>query len=236
MGVTAELSGRRHNWKCVTALIGRMDQLDFYELPEGWTMKYHGVGADRKPYFINHATKTTTWVDPRIEIMKKEMNSENSIPPQTTVKTSHLRSKTTSSDYLSSQADLAPGPSPVPRNSSTARPIEAAAVRTSNAMVAEDSSPQPRNEASIEQTPQPSHQPSHEASHQPKSLSKPESKPESKPATQTTFSSLAKGPNPNLYKGPNPALLRTDRVVVSGPDPTLRHDLRPKPSGLSEEE
>merc|ERR1712126_353880 len=215
MGVTAELSGRRHNWKCVTALIGRMDQLDFYELPEGWTMKYHGVGADRKPYFINHATKTTTWVDPRIEIMKKEMNSENSIPPQTTVKTNHLRSKTTSSDYLSSQADLAPGPSPVPRNSSTSRPIEAAAVRISNAVVVEDSSPQPRNEPSIEQTPQPSHQP--------KSPSKPESKPESKPATQTTFSSLAKGPNPNLYKGPNPALLRTDRVVVYGPDPTLRH-------------
>merc|ERR1719481_1672681 len=155
--------------------------------------------------------------------MKKEMNCENKITPQTTLNTSHLRSKTTSSDYVSSQTGLAPGPSPVPRNTSTSRPIEAPAVRSSNKV--KESSPEPRNESPVEPTstpqlkPQPPHQTPHQPSHQPKSL--PKSLP--KPATQTTFSSRAKGPNPDLYKGPNPALLRMDRVVVSGPDPTLRH-------------
>ena len=31
-------------------------------LPEGWDM---GVDFDGKPYFIDHKSKTTTWVDPR---------------------------------------------------------------------------------------------------------------------------------------------------------------------------
>merc|ERR1719334_2200266 len=35
-------------------------------LPPGWEIKYAGV--ERKPYFVNHITKTTTWTDPRDEI------------------------------------------------------------------------------------------------------------------------------------------------------------------------
>ena len=31
-------------------------------LPEGWDM---GIDYDGKPYFIDHKTRTTTWIDPR---------------------------------------------------------------------------------------------------------------------------------------------------------------------------
>ena len=41
-----------------------MDNLNLKScpLPEGWDM---GLDFDGKPYFINHQTKTTTWIDPR---------------------------------------------------------------------------------------------------------------------------------------------------------------------------
>merc|ERR1712156_1368322 len=38
---------------------------DLGPLPEGWSLKWHGVGETRRPYFINHATRQTTWDDPR---------------------------------------------------------------------------------------------------------------------------------------------------------------------------
>lgn len=41
-----------------------MDPLDLKScpLPEGWDM---GIDFDGKPYFIDHQSKTTTWIDPR---------------------------------------------------------------------------------------------------------------------------------------------------------------------------
>merc|ERR1711973_479977 len=38
---------------------------DLGPLPEGWSLKWHGVGETRRPYFINHATRQTTWDEPR---------------------------------------------------------------------------------------------------------------------------------------------------------------------------
>merc|ERR1712156_355435 len=38
---------------------------DLGPLPEGWSLKWHGVGETRRPYFINHTTRQTTWDDPR---------------------------------------------------------------------------------------------------------------------------------------------------------------------------
>merc|ERR1712156_175539 len=38
---------------------------DLGPLPEGWSLKWHGVGEARRPYFINHTTRQTTWDDPR---------------------------------------------------------------------------------------------------------------------------------------------------------------------------
>merc|ERR1712212_846074 len=38
---------------------------DLGPLPEGWSLKWHGVGNTRRPYFVNHHTRQTTWDDPR---------------------------------------------------------------------------------------------------------------------------------------------------------------------------
>jgi len=46
-----------------------MDPLDLKScpLPEGWDM---GIDFDGKPYFIDHQSKTTTWIDPRDSMTK----------------------------------------------------------------------------------------------------------------------------------------------------------------------
>ena len=48
-----------------------MDPLDLKScpLPEGWDM---GIDYDGKPYFIDHKSKTTTWIDPRDRSVAKE--------------------------------------------------------------------------------------------------------------------------------------------------------------------
>merc|ERR1712233_50913 len=76
--VTADSSSRTHSFrhtfeKSVQNLLRdsfvktvQMSGLeDLGPLPEGWSLKWHGVGNTRRPYFINHHTKQTTWEDPR---------------------------------------------------------------------------------------------------------------------------------------------------------------------------
>ena len=48
-----------------------MDPLDLKScpLPEGWDM---GIDYDGKPYFIDHKSKTTTWIDPRDRSVSRE--------------------------------------------------------------------------------------------------------------------------------------------------------------------
>jgi len=71
---------------------------DLGPMPEGWSLKWHGVGNTRRPYFINHETRQTTWDDPR------KQRSHNGTPSQ--IRATGSQSQTSSKQREPAKATL----------------------------------------------------------------------------------------------------------------------------------
>merc|ERR1712212_101823 len=202
---------------------------DLGPMPEGWSLKWHGVGNTRRPYFINHHTRQTTWDDPRKQsynITPSQSRATPTIQKQTTPKKQREAAKATLSD----------------------EEIMAKAIALS---MAEEEQRKKQQASSSRPRPTPSHsdRPTIETSNDDENADSNALSPAivaadfssfafsanansssaaadsnvnaSDPASQTQNEARAKGPNPVLRKGPNPDLLLSERAVANGPDPSL---------------
>merc|ERR1712025_131535 len=106
-------------------------------LPPGWQMKFTVVSGVRKPYYVNHLEKKTSWEDPRKQAATTTI--EEPLPPGWQKKftvvsgerkpyyVNHVEKKTSWEDprKLSSTTNLAyePQPSPLPSPKPSPRPL-----------------------------------------------------------------------------------------------------------------
>jgi len=199
---------------------------DLGPMPEGWSLKWHGVGNTRRPYFINHQTRQTTWDDPR------KQRSRNATPSQSRATPS--QSQTTPKQRESAKATLSD------------EEIMAKAIALS--MAEEEQRKKQASSSRPKPTPSQSNRPTMEAASNddentdsnfadfssvafsPNSDSPPTAVADAnadanvnvnEPTSQNLNEARAKGPNPVLRKGPNPDLLLSERAEAKGPDRSL---------------
>lgn len=100
--------------------------IDKLQLPEGWSMSFTATG---ERYFLNHKDKSTTWEDPRKELLRRELaaaNSSNSmLGRQLLPNYSHTSASGQQQQNLHQQQQLAMSNSPASvSGSSAAYPLE----------------------------------------------------------------------------------------------------------------
>merc|ERR1711936_561136 len=221
--VTADSSSRTHSLRHSFVKTVQMSGLeDLGPLPEGWTLKWHGVGNTRRPYFINHHTRQTTWDDPRTQRNEQGTRNYNTTPNQS-------QAKPTQSQGTPKQREPA---------KATLSDEEVMAKAIAMSMAEEE---QRKKQAASMQQPKPmpsqTYRPTTETSFNNESNSY---SPEMASANFANFSNDNRSPftaaadsNDNALdsvpatqsdaraKGPNPDLLMSERVEAKGPDPSL---------------
>jgi len=181
-------------------------------LPPGWQKKFTAVNGEMKPYFVNHLTKKTSWVDPRKEAMD---------------------------DLLAQRPKPSPKPSPRPQVSSGMelynKFVNNSAAQSIPMTVVTDMMDELTKEASETEIPAPSPRtksPAQALQSKPTNLddyfqaSNDREVLEGNAEESSVVggrTSLAKGPDPDLRKGPNPDHLRaTLTKLARGPNLSLR--------------
>merc|ERR1712037_806044 len=200
---------------------------DLGPLPEGWSLKWHGVGDTRRPYFVNHHTRQTTWDDPRKQSYNATPSQSRATPIQVKAPTKPREpaKATLSNEEIMAKAialsmaeeeqrkKQAASSKPKPTPSQSNRPtIETSSDDDENAdsdaNVAADFSSFAFASAN-------SNSSSAAAAAADGSANANEQ------ASRTQSEARAMGPNPALRKGPNPDLLLSERAEAKGPDPSL---------------
>merc|ERR1712210_403483 len=199
---------------------------DLGPLPEGWSLKWHGVGDTRRPYFVNHHTRQTTWDDPRKQSYNATPSQSRATPIQVKAPTKPREpaKATLSNEEIMAKAialsmaeeeqrkKQASSSRPKPTPSQANRPTietsfnddeNADSNAYSPAIVAADFSSFAFDASSSS------------------SAAADASANTNEPASQTQSEARAMGPNPALRKGPNPDFLLSERAEAKGPDPSL---------------
>jgi len=194
---------------------------DLGPLPEGWSLKWHGAGDTRRPYFVNHHTRQTTWDDPRKQSYNATPSQSRATPIQVKAPTKPREpaKATLSNEEIMAKAialsmaeeeqrkKQASSSRPKPTPSQSNRPTietsfnddeNADSNAYSPAIVAADFSLNSNSSSSAA-----TDAAANEAT------------------SQTQNEARAMGPNPALRKGPNPDFLLSERAEAKGPDPSL---------------
>merc|ERR1712180_297672 len=187
---------------------------DLGPLPEGWSLKWHGVGETRRPYFINHATRQTTWDDPR----------KNRTPVAPLARTTSSQSRPTAKQQEPTKTTM------------SEEEIMAKAIALSMAEAEEKK----KKQASMTR-PKPTTTSGPKTSeittnvYDNNTANSTSFGPTTLAAESSTFTSSANSSSPSTdldepaaqnqnqarAKGPNPDLLLSERVEAKGPDPSL---------------
>merc|ERR1712037_547940 len=199
---------------------------DLGPLPEGWSLKWHGVGDTRRPYFVNHHTRQTTWDDPRKQSYNATPSQSRATPIQVKAPTKPREpaKATLSNEEIMAKAialsmaeeeqrkkqasSSRPKPTPSQSNRQTIETSfnddeNADSNAYSPAIVAADFSSFAFDASSSS------------------SATADASANANEPVSQTQSEARAMGPNPALRKGPNPDFLLSERAEAKGPDPSL---------------
>merc|ERR1712180_285902 len=187
---------------------------DLGPLPEGWALKRHGVGEARRPYFINHATRQTTWDDPR-------KNRTPVAPP----------ARTTSSQSRPTGKQQEPTKSTMSEEEIMAKAIALSMAEAEEKKKKQASMTRPKPTTTYRPT-------SSEITtnvYDNNTANSTSLGPATLAAESSTFTSSANSSTPSTdidepaaqnqnearAKGPNPDLLLSERVEAKGPDPSL---------------
>merc|ERR1712212_1186769 len=202
---------------------------DLGPMPEGWSLKWHGVGNTRRPYFINHHTRQTTWDDPRKQsynITPSQSRATPTIQKQTTPKKQREAARATLSDeeimakaIALSMAEEEQRKKQQASSSSRPKPTPSQSNRPTMETASNDDENADSNFADFSSV-----------AFSPNSDSSPTAAADAdvdtnvnvnEPTSQNQNEARAKGPNPALTKGPNPDLLLSERAEAKGPDRSL---------------
>jgi len=201
---------------------------DLGPMPEGWSLKWHGVGNTRRPYFINHQTRQTTWDDPRKQRSRNATPSQSRATPSQSPTTPKQResAKATLSDeeimakaIALSMAEEEQRKKQASSSSSRPKPTPSQSNRPTMETASNDDENADSNFADFSSV-----------AFSPNSDSSPTAAADAdvdanvnvnEPTYQNQNEARAKGPNPALTKGPNPDLLLSARAEAKGPDPSL---------------
>merc|ERR1712130_246062 len=200
---------------------------DLGPLPEGWSLKWHGVGNTRRPYFINHHTKQTTWEDPRKQSYNitpsqsrgTPIQSKPKVPARATLSDEEIMAKaialSKAEEEQRKKKALNSQPKPTPQSQSN-RPT----IKTSSNDDDDWSHHSNDNSPVIAASDFSSF--AFDANPSSSAAGADASTKAKGPASQTQNEARrAVGPNPALRKGPNPDLLLSERAEAKGPDPSL---------------
>merc|ERR1712156_597891 len=195
---------------------------DLGPLPEGWSLKWHGVGETRRPYFINHTTRQTTWDDPRknrTPVAPPARTTSSQSRP--TAKQQEQTKTTMSEEEIMAKAialSIAEAEEKKKKQPSMTRPKPTTTYRpTTSEITTNVYDNNTANSTSLG----PATLAAESSTFTSSANSSTPSTDIDEPAAQNQNEARAKGPNPALRKGPNPDLLLSERVEAKGPDPSL---------------
>merc|ERR1712037_256442 len=180
---------------------------DLGPLPEGWSLKWHGVGDTRRPYFVNHHTRQTTWDDPRKQSYNATPSQSQATPIQVKAPT---KPREPAKATLSNEEIMA-----------KAIALSMAEEEQRKKQAIETSFNDDENADSNAYSPAIVAADFSSNSNSSSSAATDTGATANEAASQTQKEARAMGPNPALRKGPNPDLLLSERAEAKGPDRSL---------------
>merc|ERR1712037_517190 len=189
---------------------------DLGPLPEGWSLKWHGVGDTRRPYFVNHHTRQTTWDDPR-----KQSYNATPIQVKAPTKPREPAKATLSNEEIMAKAIALSMAEEEQRKKQASSSRPKPTPSQSNRQTIETSFNDDENADSNAYSPAIVAADFSSNSNSSSSAATDTCATANEPASQTQKEARAMGPNPALRKGPNPDLLLSERAEAKGPDRSL---------------